>query len=104
MYVYVWEQKVSLYHRTAWWILINLGMDEVRVVLHMCKGILSRFTGKKITHGVPFLNKLLQQQTECILMIWKDVGRSVVIFGSIPKSDFCCVFDVFNAISIDFMP
>ena len=44
-------------------------------------------------------------------MIYKHVGRSVVSFGSIPKSNFWRVFDVFldliifvyfNAISIDF--
>ena len=44
-------------------------------------------------------------------MIYKHVGRSVDIFGSIPKSNFWRVFDVFldlvifayfNAISIDF--
>ena len=66
--------------------------------------------------GVPFFRKLLQtgrlqQQTECIAVIKKHVGRSVVIFGSIPKSNFWRVFDVFldlvkfalfNAISIDF--
>ena len=51
----------------------------------------------KIGHGVPFFKKLLrtirlQQQTECIAMIWKLEGRSVVIFGSIPKSNFWRVF------------
>ena len=44
-------------------------------------------------------------------MILKHVGRSVVIFGSIPKSNFWRIFDVFldlvifanfNAISVDF--
>ena len=44
-------------------------------------------------------------------MIKKHVGRSVVTFGSIPKSNFLRVFDVFldfvilpyfNAISMDF--
>ena len=44
-------------------------------------------------------------------MIKKHVGRSVVTFGSIPKSNFWRVFDVFldlvilpyfNAISMDF--
>ena len=74
--------------------------------------------GAKIGHGgVPSFKKLLlqtgrlQQQTECIAMINKHVGRSVVIFDSIPKSNFWRVFDVFldlvilpyfNAISIDF--
>ena len=75
----------------------------------------------KIGHGggggVPFFKKLLlqtgrlQRQTEWIAMIYKHVGRSVVTFGSIPKSNFRRVFDVFlyfvilpyfNAISMDF--
>ena len=73
--------------------------------------------GKNRSQGVPFFKKLLlqtrrlQQQTECIAVIYKHVGRSVFIFGSIPKSNFWRVFDVFldlvkfalfNAISIDF--
>ena len=73
--------------------------------------------GKNMSRGVPFFRKLLlqtgrlRQQTECIAVIKKHVGRSVVIFGSIPKSNFWRVFDVFldfikfalfNAISIDF--
>ena len=73
--------------------------------------------GKNRSWGVPFFRKLLlqtgrlRQQTECIAVIYKHVGRSVVIFGSIPKSNFWRVFDVFldlvkfalfNAISIDF--
>ena len=69
---------------------------------------------KKVTGG-PLLHQTgwLQQQTECIAMIYKLVVRSVVISGSIPKSKFWCVFDVFldlvilpyctccNVISID---
>ena len=73
--------------------------------------------GKNRSRGVPFFKKLLlqtgrlQRQTECIAMTWKHVGRSVVIFGSIPKSNFWRVFNVFldlvilpyfNAISMDF--
>ena len=73
--------------------------------------------GKNRSRGVPFFNKpllqtgRLQQQTECIAVILKHVGRSVVIFGFIRKSNFWRVFDVFldlvilvyfNAISIDF--
>ena len=50
--------------------------------------------GAKMSHGVPFFKKLLlqtgrlQQQTECIALIYKHVERSRVIFGSIPKSNF----------------
>ena len=72
--------------------------------------------GKNRSRGVPFFKKLLlqtgrlQQQTKYIAMIYKHVGGSVVIFGSIPKSNFWRVFGVFldlvkfalfNAISKD---
>ena len=68
-------------------------------------------------HGVPFSKGLLlqtgrlQQQTKCIAIIKKHLGRSVVIFGFIRKSNFWRIFYVFldlvilvyfNAISIDF--
>ena len=57
--------------------------------------------GKNRSRGVPFFKKLLlqtgrlQQQTDCIAVIKKHVGRRVVIFGSISKSNFWRVFDVF---------
>ena len=73
--------------------------------------------GQNRSVGVPFFKKLLlqtgrlQQPTEFIAMIWKHVGRSVVIFGSIPKSNVWRIWDVFldlvilpyfNAISTGF--
>ena len=73
--------------------------------------------GKNRSQGVPFFKELLlqtgrlQQQTECLAVIYNHLGRSVVIFGFIRKSNFWRVFDVFldlvilvyfNAISIDF--
>ena len=73
--------------------------------------------GQNRSRWVPFFKELLlqtgrlQQQTECIAVILKHVGRSVVIFGFIGKSNFWRVFDVFldlvilvyfNAISIAF--
>ena len=100
---------------------MKLGMDEVVKVPYKCC-FLTRSAqewiqgGAKIGHGVPFFKELLlqtgrlQQQTECIAVIKKHVGRSVVIFGFIRKSNFWRVFDVFldlvilvyfNAISID---
>ena len=54
--------------------------------------------GAKIGHGDKKLllqTGRLQQQTKCIAMIKKHVGRSVVIFGSIPKLNFWRVFDIF---------
>ena len=69
----------------------------------------------QIRSGGPFFKELLwkrlQQQTKCIAVIYKYLGRSVVIFGFIRKSNFWRVFDVFlefviwvyfDAISIDF--
>ena len=35
MYVYVWEHIVSLYYRTAWWMFMKFGRDEVLMALHM---------------------------------------------------------------------
>ena len=34
MYVYVWEHIVSLYHRTAYWMFMKFGRDEVFIALH----------------------------------------------------------------------
>ena len=102
---------------------MKLGMDEVLKVPYKCCCFSTRSAqgriqgGAKIGHGVPFFKELLlqrgrlQQQTECIAVILKHVGRSVVIFGFIWKSNFWRVFVVFldlvilvyfNAISIDF--
>ena len=67
--------------------------------------------GKNMSRGHLLQTERLQRQTECIAMIYKHVGRSVVTFGSISKSNFLCVSDVFldfvilayfNVISIDF--
>ena len=102
---------------------MKLGMDEVLTVPYKCCCFSARSAqgriqgGAKIGHGVPFFKKLLlqtgrlQQQTEFITVIYNHVGRNVVIFGFIRKSNFWRIFDVFsdlvilvyfNAISIDF--
>ena len=51
--------------------------------------------GQSIKEGGTFQKLLqprrLQQQTECIAVILKHVGWSVVVFGSIPKSNFWSV-------------
>ena len=36
MHVYVWEPIVSLSYRTAWWIFMKLGRDEVLMVPYKC--------------------------------------------------------------------
>ena len=54
--------------------------------------------GQNRPRGVPIFKELLlqtrrlQQQTECMAVILKHVGRSVVIFGFIRKSHFWRVF------------
>ena len=35
MHVYIWEHIVSLYFRTAWWILMKVDRDEVLMAPHM---------------------------------------------------------------------
>ena len=57
MYVYVWEHIVSLYYRTAEWMLMKLGRDEVLMVPYKCCCFLARSVqgriqgGAKIGHG-----------------------------------------------------
>ena len=123
MHVYVWEHIVSLFFRTSRWIFTKLGRDEALMVPYKCfcfsvRSVQGRIQGGvKIGHGVPLVQRTsssdrnLQRQTKCIAMIYKHVGRSVVIFGSIPKSNFWRVLDIFfglvilpyfYAISIDF--
>ena len=36
MHVYVWEHIVSLYYRTAQWIFMKVGRDEVLMVHYKC--------------------------------------------------------------------
>ena len=42
MYVYAWEQIVSLFHRTDRWMSPKLGRDEVCMVLYIRLGYLAR--------------------------------------------------------------
>ena len=41
MHVYVWEHIVSLYYRTAKWMLTTLGRDEVIMARHLHKDVLA---------------------------------------------------------------
>ena len=108
MHVYVWEHIVSLSYRTDLWTFTKLCGDEVLMVPYKWCRFSARSVqgwiqaGVKIGHGgVPFFYELLlqterlQQQTKCIAMIQKHVGWSIVTFGSIPKSYFWRVFDIF---------
>ena len=123
MHAYVWEHIFTLYYLTAWWIFMKLGRDEVLMVPHIYFGIWARSTqgwikgGAKIGHGGPLLHKTSSDQkaTATNQMNSNDlnhVGTSVDVFGSIRKSIFWRIFEVFlgldilvsfNAISIDFI-
>ena len=102
---------------------MKLGMDEVLKVPYKCccfsaRLVQGRIQGEaKIGHGGPLLQETSssdQKATATNRMHSSDLetcGRSVVIFGSILKSNFWPIFDVFldlvkfaffNAISIDF--
>ena len=39
MHVYVWEHIASLYYRTAEWMFMKLGRDEVLMARHMHKDV-----------------------------------------------------------------
>ena len=92
----------KFFSRTAGWILMKLGMDEVLMVPYKCWCFSARSAqgriqgGAKIGHGVLFFrlegysNKPNAKQWS--RSIWEG---SVVIFGSNQKSNFWRVFDVF---------
>ena len=123
MHVYVLEHKVSLSYRRDWWIFTKLGRDEVLMVPYKfcCFSAMSAQgriqDGAKIGHRGPLLQRTSssdRKATAINRMQSNDLeacGWSVIIFGSIPKSNFWHIFYVFldlvilpyfNAISIDF--
>ena len=61
----------NFFSRTAWWILMKLGMHEVLMVPYKC----SCFSARSAQRRVPFFKNLLLQtrrlhrQTECIAVI-----------------------------------
>ena len=84
MHVYVWEHKVSLYYRTAYWMFTKLGGDEVimahalRLFGQICPEVDPRRRKNGSIRG-PFSKGLIlqiwmqQQQTECILVSWIEI-------------------------------
>ena len=104
VHVYVWEHIVSLNYRITWWIFTQLGRDKILMTPHICIDVLAKSAQEPIQgRGIigqwgPLLQRTssldgrLQQQTECIAIIKKHLGRSVVIFCFIQKSNFWCVF------------
>ena len=63
MHVYVWEHIFDFFSRTAWWILMKLGRDEVLMVPYRCCCFSARSAqgriqgGAKIGHGGPLLQE-----------------------------------------------
>ena len=63
MHVYVWEQIVSLYYRTALWMCTKLGTDEVLMVPYKCccfsaRSVRGRIQcGAKVGHGGSLLQR-----------------------------------------------
>ena len=93
------EHRVSLNYRIAWWIFTKLGRDKVLMtpahlfwLLGQIRPVLDKGQGHNRSMRVPspknffFRIGRLQQQTECIAVIWQHLGRSVVIFGPILMS------------------
>ena len=126
MHVHVWEHIVSLYYRISWYTFTKLGTDKVPLTPHthlywllgQIRSGVDPVWGQNKSQGVPFSKERifqtgsLQQQNECIAIIKKHLGRSVVFLVSFGSQIFDTrVFDVFldlvvlvyfNAISIDF--
>ena len=48
MHVYVWEHIASLYYRTAQWMFMKLGRDEVLMAWRMHKDVLAIFAQGRI--------------------------------------------------------
>ena len=86
---------------------MKLGMDEVLKVPYKCCCFLARSAqgriqvGAKMGHGSPLLKKTSfsdQKATATNRMHSSDLEacrKKCIIFGSIPKSNFLPVFDVF---------
>ena len=51
MLVYVWEHIFSLYYRTAWWIVMKIGGDEVPIAPPSCSGFSARSAQGHIQGG-----------------------------------------------------
>ena len=98
VYVYVLEHIVSLNYRIAWWVFNRLGRDKVLKNLYWLSGQIRQ--GKDLGQGCNWTMRgpspkdfffrvgRLQQQTEYIAMIYKHLGRSVDICGSILTFSF----------------
>ena len=123
VHVYVLEHIVSLYYRIAWWIFTKLGRDKVLMTPHIRIDSWAKSAqgwiqgGAKIGSRGSLLQRTSSSDRKATATYWmhsndlKHLGRSIVIFGFIGKSNFWRVLDVFldlvilvhfNVISIDF--
>ena len=123
MHVYVWEHIVSLYYRTAYWMITKLGRHEVFMVPYKCccfsaRSIQGRIKGQgRRSRGVPFLgtsasdwkaiatNRMHSNDLEACGMLYcyfwfhskvKFLTRFRHLFGLL------VILPYFNAISVDF--
>ena len=87
MHVYVWEHIVTLNYRITWWIFTKLCRDKVLKTPLICIHFLGKIRlgadpeqGHNTSMRGPFSKELLlqsgmlQQQTECIAIIYKHLG------------------------------
>ena len=123
VHVYVLEHIVSLNYRIAWWIFTKFGRDKVLMTPHIGIDSWAKSAqgwiqgGAKIGPRGSLLQRTSSSDRKATATYWmhsndlKHLGRSIVIFGIIRKSNFWRVLDVFldlvilvyfNAISIDF--
>ena len=123
VHVYVLEHIVSLNYRIAWWIFTKLGRDKVLMTPLICIDSWAKSVqgwiqgGAKIGPRGSLLQRTSSSDRKATATYWmhsndlKHLGRSIIIFGFIGKSNFLRVLDVFldwvilmyfNAISIDF--
>ena len=82
VHLYVWEHIVSLNYRMTWWIFTKLCRDKAHLYSFLGQIHLGADPeqGHNTSMGGPFSKELLlqsgmlQQQTECIAIIYKHLG------------------------------
>ena len=84
VHVYVWEHIVTLNYRITWWIFTKLCRDQDPAHLYSLLGQIRLGADPEQGHNTsmrdPFSKELLlqsgmlQQQTECIAIIYKHLG------------------------------
>ena len=107
VHVYLLEHIVSLNYRIAWWICTKLGRDKVLMTPHICIDSWAKFAqgwiqgGAKIGPRGSILQRTSSSDRKATATYWmhsidlKHLGRSILIFGFIGKSNLWRVLDVF---------